>query len=461
MLKEIMDGVRKIHFVGIGGVGMSSLAQYLYSKGYEISGSDLERNSYVEKLEKLGIHVSIGHSIQNISDDVDLVVSSSAVKKDNIEVVQAEKINVPTIKRSQLLAYIVSQSKSIAVTGSHGKTTTTSLCASLLKNAGLDPTAIIGGKFRNINNNVMIGHGDYFIVEADESDGGFLLLSPYIGIVTNIDNDHLGFYGNFENEKLAFYDFMSNSEMRIINTDDIVVRQWNEMKERRDTTLTYSIKSKKTDIFSYDININIGGSRYSVKTPSKKIENLRLGVLGLHNVSNSLAVIGAAELLEIDEDIIRKTFEEFNGVDRRFTYVGDYRFLKVYDDYAHHPNEIKATLMTAKVVNRNVYVLFQPHRFSRIAYLMDDFARCFRDVKRVYILDIYPASEMPIDGIDSEVLSEKVNSISGNAVYINNLELLKKHLDQIDENGVLVALGAGSVSNIIRKIVDDYKNSAA
>ncbi len=461
MLKEIMEGVKKIHFVGIGGVGMSSLAQYLHSKGYEITGSDLERNSYVERLERLGIKIFLGHSVQNVDEAVDLVVSSSAVKRDNIEVVQAEKLNIPAIKRSQLLAYIVNRSKSIAVAGSHGKTTTTSLCASLLKNAGLDPTAIIGGKFRNINNNVMVGEGEYFIVEADESDGGFLLLSPYIGIVTNIDNDHLGFYGNFENEKLAFYDFMSNSQYRIINTDDLIVRQWHELKNKRNTTLTYSVKSKKTDIYAYNIQLTQEVSIFSVKTPSRRIEGLKLGVLGMHNVSNALAVLGVAELLNIDEGVIRKTFEEFRGVDRRFTYIGEYRNLKVFDDYAHHPNEIRATLSTAKILNKNVYAVFQPHRFSRTAYLMDDFARCFKDVKRVYILDIYPASEPPIDGIDSGVLSEKINAVSGNAVYINNVELLKKHLDQIDQDGVLVALGAGSVSNIIRQIVNDYKNSAA
>ncbi len=459
MLKEIMKNAKKIHFVGIGGVGMSSLAQYMHSKGYNITGSDLRKDHYIEKLEKIGIKITIGHSIQNVSEDTDLVVSSSAVKNDNIEIVQAEKLNIPAIKRSQLLAYLVNQSKSIAVAGSHGKTTTTSLCASLLKESHLDPTAIIGGKLRNINNNVMVGNGEFFIVEADESDGGFLFLNPYIGIVTNIDNDHLSFYGNFENEKVAFYDFMLNSQLRIINTDDPVIRQWNKLKENRDTTITYSVKSKKTDIFAYDIQLGIEGSIFSVKTPKRKIENVNLGILGIHNISNALAVIGIAEILNIDEHIIKKTFEEFGGVDRRFTYVGDYGPLKIFDDYAHHPNEVKATLSTAKIISDNIYAVFQPHRFSRTAYLMEDFARCFKNITRVYILDIYPASESPIDGIDSEVLTEKINAISGNAVYINNANLLKRHLDQIKETGILVALGAGSVSNIIRQIVHDYKNS--
>ena len=460
MLKQIIQNGSKIHFIGIGGVGMSSLAQYLLSKGYKITGSDLKSNAYIEKLKSMGVKVYLGHSIENIEDDVSLVVSSSAVKNDNVEVIHAEKRNIQHIKRYQLLAYIVNKEKSIAVAGSHGKTTTTSICASLLTNAGFDPTAIIGGKLRNINNNVIIGKSDYFIVEADESDGGFLLLSPYIGVVTNIDNDHLGFYGNFENEKIAFYDFMESSHLKVLNYDDPIIKQWSGFN-KDDSVLTYSIKSKKADIYAYDIALNEEGSIFSVKTPTKKIEDLRIKIIGMHNVSNALAVIGIAEILNIDEDAIRKTLLEFEGVDRRFTYIGNYNLLKVYDDYAHHPTEIKATLSAAKLLSDNVYAVFQPHRFSRTAYLMDDFAESFKDVRRVFILDIYPASEKPIEGVDSLALAEKINKISSNAVYINQIDQLKRHLDQIEDEGVLIALGAGSVSSIIRKVVDDYKNSAA
>ncbi|WP_025270100.1 UDP-N-acetylmuramate--L-alanine ligase [Hippea sp. KM1] len=460
MFKEAIDNAKKIHFVGIGGVGMSSIAQYLLSKGYTITGSDIEENSYVEKLKSQGVKIYIGHSLSNIEEDVDLVVASSAVKNDNIELVQADKLNIPTVKRYQLLAYLVNNSNSIAVAGSHGKTTTTSLCASLLKNAGLDPTAIIGGKLRNINNNVIIGNGDHLIVEADESDGGFLLLNPRIGIVTNIDNDHLGFYGNFDNEKLAFFDFMENSEKLIINLDDPIIKQWKNPQKKSDL-ITYSIKSKKACVYAYDIEATALGSRFSVKTPSKRIEDLNLKIIGQHNISNALAVIGLAEILGIDEEIVRHTLMQFEGVDRRFTYIGDYNKLKVFDDYAHHPTEIKATLKAANLISKNIYAVFQPHRFSRTAYLMDEFANSFKNVKRVFILDIYAAAEPPMDGIDSQVLTQKVNEISANAVYITNEEMLKKHLNQIDEEGVLVALGAGSVSKIIRKITDDYKTSAA
>ncbi|AEA33939.1 UDP-N-acetylmuramate--L-alanine ligase [Hippea maritima] len=457
MFNEIINNAKKVHFVGIGGVGMSSLAQYLLSKGYTITGSDVEENSYVEKLKKQGVKVYLGHSLSNIEEDVDLVVVSSAVKNDNIELIQADKLNIPTIKRYQLLAHLVNNSNSIAVAGSHGKTTTTSLSASLLKNANLDPTAIIGGKLRNINNNVIIGKCNYLIVEADESDGGFLLLNPKIGLLTNIDNDHLGFYGNFENEKVAFYDFMDNSEKLIINIDDPIIKQWKNLSKRQNL-LTYSIKSKKADVYAYDIQTNAAYSIFSIKTPTKKIEQIKLKIIGTHNISNALAVVCLAEILEIGEDIIRKTLSEFEGVDRRFTYVGNYRNLKVYDDYAHHPTEIRETLKAAKLISKNIYAVFQPHRFSRTAYLMDEFAGSFKDAKRVFVLDIFPASESPIDGIDSQILAQKVNEISANAVYINNEDMLKKHLDQIEEDGVVVALGAGSVSRIIRKITNDYKN---
>ncbi|WP_022669957.1 UDP-N-acetylmuramate--L-alanine ligase [Hippea alviniae] len=460
MLEQIIQKGSKIHFIGIGGVGMSSLAQYLLSKGYRITGSDLKPNAYIEKLKSMGVEVYIGHSIENIEDDVALVVSSSAVKSDNVEVVHAEKRNIQHIKRYQLLAYIVNEEKSIAVAGSHGKTTTTSICASLLSNAGFDPTAIIGGKLRNINNNVIVGKSDYFIVEADESDGGFLLLSPYIGVVTNIDNDHLGFYGNFENEKVAFYDFMENSSFKILNYDDAIIRQWSGLG-KSDSILTYSLKTKKADIYAYDMVLSEEGSIFSVKTPTRRIEDLKIKIIGMHNISNALAVVGIAEILNISEEIIRKTLLEFEGVDRRFTYIGNYNSLKVYDDYAHHPTEIKATLSAARLLSDNVYAVFQPHRFSRTAYLMDDFAKSFKNVRRVFILDIYPASEKPIEGIDSLTLAEKINRVSSNAIYVNEIEQLKKHLNQIEDEGVLVALGAGSVSSIIRKVVDDYKNSAA
>jgi UDP-N-acetylmuramate--alanine ligase len=460
MFNQIIDDGAKIHFVGIGGVGMSSLAQYLLSRGYKITGSDVQMNSYIDKLIKKGVKVYIGHSIENIEKDVSLVVSSSAVKKDNVEVLHAIKSNIPHIKRYQLLAYLVNNEKSIAVAGSHGKTTTTSLCASLLDNAGFDPTAIIGGSLRNINNNVIIGRSDYFIVEADESDGGFLLLSPFIGIVTNIDNDHLGFYGNFENEKVAFYDFMNNSKVKVLNYDDPIIRQWSRTGSKSDI-ITYSMRTKKADVYAYDVVLSESGSRFNVRTPNGKLEDLRVKIIGAHNVSNVLAVISIAEILGIEEDVVRKTLLEFDGVDRRFTYIGNYNKLRIFDDYAHHPTEIRATLSAAKLISKEVYAVFQPHRFSRTAYLMDEFAKSFKSVKRVFILDIYPASEKPIEGIDSLVLAERINKISSNAVYINDIELLKKHLDQIEEPGVLVALGAGSVSSIIRKIVDDYKNSAA
>ncbi len=456
-MNETIEKAKRIHFVGIGGIGMSSLAQYMHSKGYIITGSDINENANVRKLKEMGIQIFIGHSIDNLSENVDLVVTSSAVKDTNTEVIHANRLNIPVIKRYQLLAHIVNSKKSIAIAGSHGKTTTTSLCASLLQAANFDPTAIIGGKSRNINNNVIIGNNDYFIIEADESDGGFLLLDPYIGVVTNVDNDHLGFYGSFENEKLAFSEFMRNSRITIINIDDPVIKH---IKPSSKEIITYSI-TRKADVQAYNITTTDSYSIYDVKTAKREIRGLKLGIIGLHNVSNSLAVIAIADLLEIDTETIRDVFESFKGVDRRFTYVGMFKSCRIYDDYAHHPTEIRATLKAAKLVSNRVYAIFQPHRFSRTSYLMDDFAKSFKGVERVFVLDIYAAEEKPIDGIDSQILCEKINQVSGNAVYVSSKDSLKKLLDQIDDEGVIVGLGAGSISSIVREIALENQNSGA
>ncbi len=449
-MNDIIEKAKKLHFVGIGGIGMSSLAQYMLSKGYVITGSDISLNASVKKLKDMGIKINIGHSIENIEEDVDAVIVSSAIKESNIEVVYANKKNIPVIKRYQLLANVVNAKKSIAIAGSHGKTTTTSLCTSLLNEAGFSPTAIIGGKSRNINNNIMLGEDDYFIIEADESDGGFLLLDPYIGVVTNIDNDHLGFYGSFENEKVAFFDFINNSQIKILNADDAILKH---IKNDYENVITYSINSKKADVYAYNIKTDKEGSVFSVKTKKRELENLKLGIIGLHNVSNSLAVIAIADILNIKDEVIREMFENFKGVDRRFTFVGRYKNYDVFDDYAHHPTEIRATLEAAKLICDKIYAIFQPHRFSRTSYLMDDFAKSFKNAEMVFVLDIYSAAEKPIEGIDSEVLSEKINEFSSNAVYIRNVESLKKFMEQMEGKGAIVGLGAGSISKIVRELV--------
>ncbi len=453
-MNNIIEKAKKLHFVGIGGIGMSSIAQYMISCGYVITGSDLSENSAVKRLKELGARVNIGHSVSNIEDDTDAIIVSSAITNDNVEVTYAKRKNIPIIKRYQLLAYIVNSKNSIAIAGSHGKTTTTSLCASLFKNTEIDPTAIIGGHLRNINNNVMIGKSDYFIIEADESDGGFLLLNPNIGVVTNIDNDHLGFYGSFENECIAFEDFIKSSKIKILNIDDSIIKS---IKNNRKESIFYSLTNKKADIYGYNIRTENSKSIFDVKTNKRVMKDIELGVIGMHNVSNSLAVIAIADLFDIDEDVIRKTFSEFQGVFRRFTLLGQYNGMDVYDDYAHHPTEVKATIKTAKLLSDKVYALFQPHRFSRTAYLMNDFSKSFKNVERVFVLDVYSASEKPIEGIDSEILSEKINSVSSNAVYIRSVESLKKFLDQIDDKGVIVALGAGSISSIAQELVNDKR----
>ncbi len=452
-MKYMMDNARKIHFVGIGGIGMSSIAQHMLNRNITVTGSDLSENDNVKTLKDKGITIHIGHAPENIEDDTDLIVMSSAISDDNAEIVSAKRKKIPVVRRYQLLAHLINAEKSIAIAGSHGKTTTTSLCASLLKNADLDPNAIIGGRLRSINNNIMIGKGEYFVAEADESDGGFLLLNPYIGVITNIDNDHLGFYGSFDNEILAFEEFIEHSYIKIINADDpIIQKKFSKGKNY----ISYSIKNKKSDIYAYNIRFKENKSIFNLKINQTVIEDITLGVLGLHNISNALAVCAISYKLKISEKILRKTFSEFTGVYRRFTHIGRINNMDVYDDYAHHPTEIKATLSAASLISKNVISIFQPHRFSRTLQLMDEFAKCFKNVKEVIVIDIYAASEKPIDGVNSPMLAEKINKLSKNAVYIKDEESLYKYLKDKNDEGALVALGAGSITNIIKRLIDRF-----
>ncbi len=449
-MKYIMDNAQKIHFVGIGGIGMSSIAQHMLNKKITITGSDLSENNNVKTLKNKGITIHIGHAPENIEDNTDLIVMSSAVSDDNVEIVSARRKKIPIVRRCQLLAHLINAQKSIAIAGSHGKTTTTSLCALLLKNAGIDPNAIIGGRLRSINNNVMIGDGQYFVAEADESDGGFLLLNPYIGVITNIDNDHLGFYGSFDNEIMAFKEFIEHSYIKIVNADDPIIQK---KISKGENCISYSTENKKADIYAYNIRFEKNRSIFNIKINQTVIEDVALGVLGMHNISNALAVCAISYKLNISEEILRKTFSEFTGVYRRFTHIGKINNMDVYDDYAHHPTEIKATLATASLISENVMSIFQPHRFSRTLQLMDEFAKCFRNVKEVIVLDIYAASEKPIDGVNSAILTKKINKISKNAVYIEDEESLYRYLESRKDEGILVALGAGSITNIIKRLV--------
>ncbi len=451
-MERIIENAGKMHFIGIGGIGVSAIAKYMLDMGVEVTGSDISDSSTIEELRSSGAKIHIGHSASNIDGDVELVVVSSAIPYNNVELVTARKRKIPIVPRYRMLAYLANSKKCIAISGSHGKTTTTSLCTLMLKEAGFEPTAIIGGKPLGIDSNLMVGEGDVFVVEADESDGGFLLLQPYVGVVTNVDNDHLSFYGSFNNEIMAFREFMENSSVKVLNLDD---KTASSVRLKGDSKVMYSIKSKKSDVFAFDIRFSDGKSVFSVRTPNRIMLDLELGIIGYHNVSNALAVVSIAERLSIEERYIRKSFAEFKGVRRRFTRIGNINGVDVYDDYAHHPTEIRATISAARLICSDVFVIFQPHRYSRVSHLMDDFSRSFSGARRVFVLDIYGAFEENKTGVDSQELVRKINRVSKNATYVPSDELFRV-IDSIESGGLLLGLGAGDISSRMKELVERY-----
>ncbi len=430
---------------------MSSIAQYLHTLGYKVSGSDASENKNVLFLKNLGIHINIGHKAQNITNEsnIGLVITSSAIKDDNIEVIESKKLNIRVLKRYELLAYLFNEKFGIAIAGSHGKTTTTSLATELLCEASLNPTAIIGGRIQKIKQNVMCGNSNYFIAEADESDGGFLLLNPKIAIVTNIDNDHLSYYKKLENEVEAFKEFIKKSNYAILNIDDPNLSKIAQGLNL-ERCFTYSLHNKQAHFWTEDIRYSGKSSEFLVHTPQKNI-HITLNIPGTHNISNSLSIVALAHILRISEEHLQKSLEFFSGVDRRFSFRS---FLKenveVYDDYAHHPREIEATLEAARhVAKSRVIAIFQPHRYTRVQSLMDEFTKCFKLADIVYLLDIYPAGESPIDGINSKVLSENIKKFSNNCIYVDNIDNLKQILlEQTKDGDLVITMGAGDVTKL-------------
>lgn len=428
---------------------MSSIAQYLYSKGFKVSGSDASENKNVSYLKELGININIGHSPKNITKDIVLVITSSAIKEDNLELIEAKKQGIRVLKRYELLAYLFNEKFGIAVAGSHGKTTTTSLATELLCEASFNPTAIIGGRIQKIKQNVMCGNSNYFIAEADESDGGFLLLNPKIAIVTNIDNDHLNYYKNFENEIGAFEEFIKKSNYAILNIDD---KNLQKVAQQIDSQrcFTYSLQNTKAHFWVENIQYKGKSSQFIAHTPQESFQ-IRLNIPGIHNISNSLSIIALAHILRIDKTHLQKALESFSGVDRRFSFRS---FLKdgveVYDDYAHHPREIEATLQAARQATKSrVIAVFQPHRYTRVQSLMDEFSQCFKLADIVYLLDIYPAGEQPIEGVNSKILSENINKFSNNCIYIGNINDIKSILINKTKPGDLViTMGAGDITKL-------------
>lgn len=445
------------HFAGIGGIGMSGIAEVLLNLGYTISGSDLRLSPTTERLATLGATIYEGHKAENVAGAKALVVSS-AVEESNPEVQEARRLQIPVIPRGELLAELMRLKYGIAVAGSHGKTTTTSMIATILSHAGVDPTVVVGGKVAAMGGlNARVGKSDFLVVEADESDGSFLKLSPIFAIVTNIDREHLDHYVNIEAIRASFTEFVNKVPFygaAILCLDDENVQTILPDVKRR--TITYGRNSQA----DYQPGIQECGnfhSRFSLRSRIGELGEFRLNIPGEHNVLNATAAIAVALELHVEPDVIREGLGKFTGVARRFELRGIAKGITVVDDYGHHPTEIRATLAAAKsCCQGRMHVLFQPHRYSRTFHLLDDFARAFHQADRVLVLDIYAASEKPLEGVTAEVLVERMRQFGhrGAEYAGSNAAGVELIVQGVQPGDMILTLGAGSVSQLGDRILE-------
>ena len=431
----------KFHFVGIGGIGMCGLAELLKNMGAEVTGSDLSRNTQTDRVEKMGIPIFNEHSAENIGD-IDVLVVSSAIKMDNPEVVAAREKKVPIIRRAEALAELMRLKRGIAVAGTHGKTTTTSLSASSLVSAGLDPTVVVGGRLDMFESTAKLGQGEWLIAEADESDGSFHRLSPEVVIITNIDNDHLDHYGSEEALEKAFFDFAANIPfygLAIVCGDDPKLKQISKDLSKR--VVTYGFDSDN------DYRIAKAETGYKVFQGAELIGHFQSSVPGDHNALNSLAVVALGQHLGLSFEATVEGIEGFEGVDRRFQKKGVVRGTEVYDDYGHHPTEVKATLKGFKdhFPDRRIRVIFQPHRYSRTQLCWDDFLTSFENADELMIADIYPAGDKPIENITTERLVDEINHPAISRFDVENSAEVEAFRESLQAGDIVLTLGAGNI----------------
>ena len=458
-----MRRIKRVHFVGIGGTGMNGIAEVLVNQGFNVSGSDLKESRVTGRLEKLGVRVFIGHDARHI-DGVDVLVVSTAVPDSNPEVVAARELRIPVVPRAQMLAELMRFKRGIAVAGTHGKTTTTSLTASLLAEAGLDPTFVIGGVVNSWGSNARLGHGEYLLAEADESDGSFLLLQPIIALVTNIDRDHLESYENsFENLKKAFVEFLHHLPFygaAILCIDDPELKALIPQMSR--AVVTFGL-SESADIRATDIRQNGRNMSFNVHLPhpSEPVE-VSINLPGLHNVRNALGAIAVAWEIGIEIDTVVDCLREFKGVGRRFAEIGELLFgsgqVRAIEDYGHHPSELEATIAAARTgwPENRIVAVFQPHRYTRTANLFDEFSRVLSEADIVVLTDIYPAGEAAIEGVDSAALCKSIRARGKvDPILVHDVEELSTSLPPLLQDGDLVLLmGAGSIEQVAHELRD-------
>ncbi|MGD9537216.1 MAG: UDP-N-acetylmuramate--L-alanine ligase [Alphaproteobacteria bacterium] len=455
-----------IHFVGIGGIGMSGIAEVMHNLGYAVQGSDIAENANVKRLAALGVPVAIGHREENIAD-AQVIVISSAVKPDNIEVQAARARLIPVVRRAEMLAELMRLKWSVAVAGTHGKTTTTSLVAAMLDAARLDPTVINGGIVNAYGTNARLGAGDWIVVESDESDGSFMKLPATVAVVTNIDPEHMEFYGSFDAVRHAYQSFVQNIPfygVAVLCIDHPEVQALiGRITDRR--IVTYGL-SPQAEVRAVNLRQDAFGSVYDVTMfdrPSGEVETiaeLRLPMLGEHNVQNSLAAIAIAREMGIDEATVRAALASFKGVKRRFTKTGVADGVTVIDDYGHHPVEIAAVLRSARAAYRNrIVAVVQPHRFTRLKDLFEEFCQCFNDADTVIVADVYPAGEAPIPGIDRDALIAGIRARGHRHVLPlgSPQELAALVSPLVTPGDLVVCLGAGSISQWANALPDELK----
>jgi UDP-N-acetylmuramate--alanine ligase len=461
--------IQRVHFVGIGGIGMSGIAEVLLNLRYKVSGSDLRSSSVTQRLGTLGATIFEGHRAENVTG-ADVVVASSAISAENAEIGQARDLHIPVIQRAEMLAELMRLKYGIAIAGMHGKTTTTSMVAAVLAAGELDPTVVVGGRVDAMGSNARLGNSQYLVAEADESDRSFLKLSPILAVVTNIDREHMDCYRNMRDVKRAFLEFMDRVPfygMVVVCNDDPQLRRLLPQVRRRIVTYgtrkgsDFQIKRPRADKLSDGQGCV---SHFAVHYRDQNLGDFQLHVPGAHNILNATAAIAVGIGLDIKPDQIRQALEKFRGVDRRFQLRGRVAGINVIDDYGHHPTEIRATLAAARQCGYSkIHVIFQPHRYTRTRDLMEEFAQAFRDADTLAVLDIYAASEQPIEGITGEAFARNVQQAGGKeAGYAASFAEAIRQIAAAAESGdMILTLGAGSVSQLGPMILEKLKEREA
>jgi UDP-N-acetylmuramate--alanine ligase len=449
----------RVHFVGIGGIGMSGIAEVLLNLGYKVSGSELRESEATERLGSLGAEIFFGHREANLSGGPSVVVISTAVKYTNPEVVEARRKNIPVIPRAEMLAELMRMKYGVAVAGSHGKTTTTSMIAAVLSEAGLDPTMVIGGRVRALGSNARLGQGTFLVAEADESDGTFLLLSPTIAVVTNIDREHMDFYQSMERLNESFLEFINKVPfygLAVLCLDHPNVRALIPKVKKRFVTYGFAPDAEYT---AQDVDIRPMEVEFTVARAGKTRGRIKLRSPGRHSAQNALAAVAAAEELEIPFAKIAAGLEAFGGIQRRFEIKGEAGGVLVIDDYGHHPVEVQATIQAIRESwKRPLTVLFQPHRFTRTRDLFDEFLISFDNADRLVLTDIYSAGEEPLDGVSAKSLYQAIK-LRGHldVAYVEKDEIVARLLPQLKAGDIVLTLGAGDIYRVGEKLVQELK----